>query len=53
MNHNFRTEAIVFRKAGEVVIDEIVLPDLGPEDVLVEIEYSFISTGTERWCLLG
>jgi 2-desacetyl-2-hydroxyethyl bacteriochlorophyllide A dehydrogenase len=26
---------------------------LGPEDVLVSIEYSSISVGTERWCLRG
>jgi 2-desacetyl-2-hydroxyethyl bacteriochlorophyllide A dehydrogenase len=48
-----KSEAIIFRKAGDVAIEEIDLPDLGPADVLVDVEYSSISTGTERWCLAG
>ncbi len=48
-----KSEAIVFREAKDVTIEEIDLPRMGPEDVLVDIEYSSISTGTERWCLTG
>lgn len=47
------TQAVIFTKPTEVVIGELELPALGPNDALVEIEYSAISIGTERWCLLG
>jgi len=48
-----KTEAVVFPEPGRIIIDEVELPDPGPTDVLVEIEYTSISIGTERWCLTG
>ena len=36
-----------------MVIQEVEIPPLGEQDVLVEVEYSSISIGTERWCLTG
>ncbi len=47
------TEAIVFTAPGKVAVQEVELPEPGPQDILVEIEYSSISIGTERWALLG
>lgn len=47
------TQAVIFTKPTQVVVGELELPALGPNDALVEIEYSAISIGTERWCLLG
>jgi 3-hydroxyethyl bacteriochlorophyllide a dehydrogenase len=48
-----KTQAIVFPAPGKVEIAEVELPPLSESDVLVEIEYSAISVGTERWCLTG
>ena len=48
-----QTEAIVFPEAGEVRVQEIPLAEAGPGDVLVEIEYSSVSVGTERHALTG
>jgi len=48
-----KTEAIVFTAPGKAEIWDVELPDLGPDDVDVELEYSSISVGTERWCYLG
>lgn len=53
MNLAHKTEAVVFTQPGRVVIQEVALPEPGPEDVVVEVEYSSISVGTERWALLG
>jgi 3-hydroxyethyl bacteriochlorophyllide a dehydrogenase len=53
MNTIRKTEAVVFTEPGKAVIQEVPLPELGPENVLVEIQHSSISVGTERWCLLG
>ena len=47
------SEAFVFTEPNRVEIQEIPLPALGPEDALVRVEYSSLSTGTERWCLMG
>ena len=48
-----KTEAVVFVEPRKVEVREIPLPELGDEDVLIEMEYSSISIGTERWCLTG
>ena len=48
-----RSKGVIFSHAQKVVVDDVVIPDPGPTDALVEIEYSSISIGTERWCLLG
>ena len=50
---NMRAKAIVFPNPLQAVIDEVEIPPLGEQDVLVEVEYSSISVGTERWCLTG
>ncbi len=47
------TDAVVFTGIGEVTVEKAPLPRMGPGDVVVEIEYSSISTGTERWCLMA
>jgi len=48
-----KTPAVVFTGERQVAVQEISLPEMGPKDVLIEIEYSGISIGTERWCLTG
>lgn len=47
------TTAVIFVEPGKAVLDEVPLPEMEDEDVLIETEYSSISVGTERWCLLG
>ena len=46
------TEAVVFPKPGHVRIEEVPLPEMGHDELTVHIEYSCISNGTERWCLI-
>ena len=46
-----KTHAIIFSGPEQVIIDEVDIPDMTNSDVLVEIEDSSISNGTERWCL--
>ena len=46
-----KTHAIIFSGPERVIIDEVDIPDMTNSDVLIEIEYSSISNGTERWCL--
>lgn len=53
MSTRRKTKAIIFTKCGEVVVDQIALPEMESSDVMVEIEYSSVSIGTERWCLMG
>jgi threonine dehydrogenase-like Zn-dependent dehydrogenase len=48
-----KAHAIIFPEPGLVTVGEVDLPDLSAEDVLVEIEFSAVSNGTERWCLTG
>jgi len=45
--------AILFPEPNRAVIDEVPIPEPGDGDVLVQIEYSSVSVGTERWCLTG
>ncbi|MGB0380126.1 MAG: chlorophyll synthesis pathway protein BchC [Luminiphilus sp.] len=40
--------AVVFESPGNLSLREVFLPDCDPSDCLVEIEYSGVSTGTER-----
>jgi 2-desacetyl-2-hydroxyethyl bacteriochlorophyllide A dehydrogenase len=47
------TRAVVFTEKNKIEIQELELAQMGDNDVLVDIEYSFISPGTERWCLTG
>jgi len=48
-----KAPAILFPEANRAVLDEVPIPELGDGDVVVQIEYSSISVGTERWCLTG
>ena len=45
--------AVVFPEPNRIIVDEVDLPELTPTDVLIVVEYSSISVGTERWCLTG
>lgn len=42
---------IVFTGPGEVTVEEIELPDVGPEQVLVRTGHTMMSTGTETTAL--
>lgn len=48
-----RTQAIVFPAPGSAELAEIALPDPRPVDVVVEVQVSGVSVGTERWAYLG
>ena len=45
--------AVIIEKPERLVIDEVELSPPGDEDVVVDIEWSGISTGTERLLWLG
>ncbi len=45
------TDAVVFPAPRQVTVAQFPLPEMGSDEVIVDIEYSFISNGTERWCL--
>jgi 2-desacetyl-2-hydroxyethyl bacteriochlorophyllide A dehydrogenase len=46
-----KSQAIVFPQPRQASVAEVALPELGERDVLVRIEASALSPGTERWCL--
>lgn len=48
-----KAEAVVFTDVRQVRYMEVEVPELGPEDVCVELEYSWISNGTESSFLHG
>jgi bacteriochlorophyllide a dehydrogenase len=48
-----KTTAIVFPAPGKVELQEIELPSPTPRDLVIEVEASGISVGTERWTYLG
>jgi len=48
-----KTQAIVFTEKNHVQRQQVVLDDMADNEVMVDVEYSFISPGTERWCLTG
>ena len=43
-----QANAIVFKEPQSLSLGSLALPQMGPEDVLVKVEFSGISTGTER-----
>jgi 2-desacetyl-2-hydroxyethyl bacteriochlorophyllide A dehydrogenase len=47
------TRAVVFPELRRSTVEKVEIPPLRDGDVLIEIEYSSISPGTERWCLTG
>lgn len=48
-----KTQALVFPVPEKVELREVELPAPTPRDIVVEVETSGISVGTERWAYLG
>ena len=48
-----RTSAIIFEAPGQLALKETALRGVAPSDVIVEIHYSGISTGTEKLLWTG
>ncbi len=48
-----QTQAIVFPEVNRAALETITLPPRQPSDVLVEVELSGVSVGTEVWALTG
>jgi bacteriochlorophyllide a dehydrogenase len=48
-----KAAALIFPEPGRVVVDEVPIPEPGDNEVLIDIQYSAVSPGTERWCLTG
>lgn len=46
-----QTQAVVFTAPNQVAVREVPLAEPGPRDAVVEIVYSGVSAGTERWIL--
>ncbi len=51
MNTGRKTTAVLFPRPEKSIVDNVPIPRLESSDVLVRIEYSSVSVGTERWCL--
>ncbi len=47
------SRAVVFPEPRRSRVEAVEIPPLADGDVLVEVEYSSLSPGTERWCLTG
>lgn len=45
--------ALVFTRPGRIDIEDVAVPDPGPDEVMVETRYSGISTGTELLAYRG
>ena len=43
-----KAAAVVFEEPGKLAIRQVSLNELSPKDCLVDIEWTGISTGTER-----
>jgi len=48
-----KAKAVVFTEKSKVSIQEVTLSEMADNEVLVDVEYSFVSSGTERWVLNG
>ena len=48
-----QANAIVFQQPKSLDLSALTLPAMGAEDVLVKVEFSGISTGTERLFLFS
>jgi bacteriochlorophyllide a dehydrogenase len=46
-------KSIVFNEINDPELQSLEIPEPGPGDLLIEIEYSALSPGTETWCLKG
>ena len=45
--------AVVFPRPGAAEVQEVSVPSPGEGDVLLDVHWSALSPGTERWCLTG
>jgi len=48
-----KAKAVVFTEKGKIDVRELTLAKLADNEVMIDVEYSAISPGTERWCLTG
>lgn len=48
-----KSNSIIFVQPGQVELGEVVVPDPGPRDLVIETEMTGVSVGTERWAYLG
>jgi 3-hydroxyethyl bacteriochlorophyllide a dehydrogenase len=48
LEHPINTTAVIFEQPGQVALKQLELTSPGEEDVVVDIHFSGISTGTER-----
>src|SRR3989304_7854918 len=48
-----KAKAVVFTEKNKVSIKEVALSEMADNEVLVDVEYSFVSPGTEAWVLNG
>jgi len=48
MAASLAAQAVIFTGPNQVEIQKVLLPPVGQEDVLVRVDYSSISIGTER-----
>jgi 2-desacetyl-2-hydroxyethyl bacteriochlorophyllide A dehydrogenase len=48
-----KTKAVIFAQKNTIIVDDVILPEIADNEVLVDVAYSFISPGTERWNLTG
>jgi 2-desacetyl-2-hydroxyethyl bacteriochlorophyllide A dehydrogenase len=46
-----KINGVIFPEPRVCTVDKVGLPRMRPTDVLVDVEYSSVSIGTERWCL--
>jgi len=46
-----KTKAIVFAAKNKVEIRDVNIGEMNDNEVMIDVEYSFISPGTERWIL--
>ena len=51
--HALQTRAVVLRGPGDLELRELALPEPGQEDVVVDVEASGVSAGTERLLWTG
>lgn len=47
------SDAVIFEDVGKVRYGKVSIPEMGPDDVMVETKYSWISNGTESSFLRG
>jgi 2-desacetyl-2-hydroxyethyl bacteriochlorophyllide A dehydrogenase len=48
-----KAKAVVFTEKGKIDVRELTLAKLADNEVMIDVEHSAISPGTERWCLTG